>query len=75
MLGKLVERTEHMAQDVHEIKAALETHAVKIEARVASLELKAAEATGGTKMMMIFGGAAATVGGLVASVAGKVWPG
>lgn len=74
LLGKLIARTDRMAEDVHEIKSALENHANRIEARVASLELRNAETTGGTRMLLMLSGGAATIGGIVAHFVGKVWP-
>jgi hypothetical protein len=85
LLGKLLERTDSLISDVRDIKLELGSNAssirnelaqvaIRTEARLAALELRNAEAKGGTKMMMMFGGAAATVGGIVASIIDKVWP-
>jgi hypothetical protein len=74
LLGQLLARTDNLANDVHEIKGMIEVRADRIETRVATLELKHAESAGGTKMMLMFGGAAATVGGLVSTFIGKIWP-
>ena len=75
LLGKLLERTDNLIEDVGDIKKELVTNAIRTEARLVALELKNAEAQGGTKMMMLFGGAAATIGGIVSHFAGKIWGG
>ena len=74
LLGKLNERTENLAKDVHDIKNLIQDHASTMNDRLKALELRNAEASGGIKMMVMFGGAAATIGGIIASFIVKIWP-
>lgn len=85
LIGTLIERTESMGREIHAMSLkldAISTHhenrVVSLEARLTSLELRWAEKAGGNKMAALVFGAAATVGGLIATVAGsflRVWGG
>jgi len=79
LLGTLIERTESLGREMHSISLKLDNSDINnnhrmhdIEKRIASLELRWAETTGGTKMAALVFGAAATIGGLVATFAGSL---
>jgi hypothetical protein len=74
LLGRLIERTEYLIKDIQGFKGELAANAIRTEARLIALELKSAEYAGGTRMLLMFGGIAATVGGLVATLITKLWP-
>lgn len=74
LLGRLIERTEFLIKDIQSFKGELAASAIRTEARLIALELKSAEYQGGTRMLMMFGTIAATIGGLISHFIGKVWP-
>jgi hypothetical protein len=74
LLGRLIERTEYLIKDIQGFKGELAASAIRTEARLIALELKSAENSGGTKMLITFGTVAATIGGLIATIVGKMWP-
>jgi hypothetical protein len=74
LLGRLIERTEYLIKDIQIFKGELAAQAIRTEARLITLELKSAEHSGGTKMLMMFATGAATFGGLIGHLIGKLWP-
>jgi hypothetical protein len=74
LLGRLIERTEYLITDIKSLKGELAADAIRTEARLITLELKSAEYSGGSKMLMMLATAAATVGGLIGHFIGKIWP-
>jgi hypothetical protein len=74
LLGRLIERTEYLIKDIQVFKGELAATAIRTEARLISLELKSAEYSGGTRMLMMLATVAATVGGLIGHFIGKLWP-
>jgi hypothetical protein len=74
LLGRLIERTEYLINDIKGFKGELAAQAIRTEARLIALELRSAESAGGTKMLMMFATGAATVGGLIGHFIGKIWP-
>lgn len=84
LIGTLIERTEQMGRELHSISTKLdaitahhESRVAMVEARVMALEMKWASTTGekagSNKMAAIVFTAAATVGGIVATLAGHVF--
>jgi hypothetical protein len=74
LLGRLIERTEYLIKDIQGFKGELAATAIRTEARLITLELKSAEHSGGTKMLMMLATVAATVGGFIGHFIGKIWP-
>jgi hypothetical protein len=74
LLGRLIERTEYLISDIKGFKGELAANAIRTEARLIALELKGAAYGGGTKMLMMLATVAATVGGLIGTFVGKIWP-
>jgi hypothetical protein len=74
LLGRLIERTEYLIKDIQSFKGELAAQAIRTEARLITLELRSAEHSGGTKVLMMFATGAATVGGLIGHFIGKLWP-
>ena len=79
LVGTLIERTEQMGRELHSIGLKLdaitahnENRVQLIETRVTSLEMRWAEKSGSNKMAAIVFGAAATIGGLVATAVGTI---
>lgn len=75
LIGTLIERTESMGRELHSIglkvdaiSAHQENRVSLVETRIAALEMKWAERSGSNKMAAIVFGAAATIGGLVATM-------
>jgi hypothetical protein len=80
-IGMLIERTESMGRELHEIRNAIDRFSQSnagrvqaVEMRVAALELIASKREGGSRMAALIFGAAATLGGIIAHLAGKFWP-
>ena len=76
ILGVLLAKTDAQARQLGKIEASIERVATQHDqtlARVATLELKNAEHSGGVKMILLMSGFAATLGGIFASVISKVW--
>lgn len=80
LIGTLIERTEQMGRELHTISTKLdaisshhETRVAMVEARVTALEMKWAGRDGSNRMAALVFGAAATVGGIVATLAGHIF--
>jgi hypothetical protein len=77
LLGTLLARNDETQRQLIKIEASLERIANQhdtVLARIAALELRNAEQSGGMRMLLLFSGGAATLGGIFATLVGKFWP-
>ena len=77
LIGQLLARGDETQRQLGKIEgtlARIADHHDLVIARVAILEIHNAEQTGGTRMLLLLSGAAATLGGIAATIIGKVWP-
>lgn len=80
LIGTLIERTEQMGRELHAISTKLdsisthhESRVAVVEARVTALEMKWAGRDGSNKMAALVFGGAATIGGIIATLAGHIF--
>jgi hypothetical protein len=76
LLGTLIAKSEEQARQLVKIEISLERVANQhdaVLARVAAIELRNAEQVGGVRMLLLLSGGAATLGGILASLAAKIW--
>lgn len=76
LLGTLLAKTEEQQRQLLKIEVSLERVANQhdaVLARIAALELRNAEQSGGTRMLLLLSGGAATLGGIFASLVAKMW--
>lgn len=74
LLGKLIERTDNLTEQVRSLERTVDSHASRLETRISALEISDARTRGGAQMIMLLSAGAATIGGIVANFAAKIWP-
>jgi len=76
VLGSLLARSDEQQRQLGKIEVSLDRilnqhdHVLK---RVAVIELLNASSTGGTRMLLLLSGGAATLGGIFATLVNKLW--
>ena len=73
LLGRILAQIENIERDLQDIKGSHDKTADGHERRLGLLELRYAEASGGMRMLVLLCGAAATVGGFVATGISRLW--
>ena len=73
LLGRILAQIENIERNQRDIKERQIKTADDHERRLGLLELRYAEASGGMRMLILLCGAAATVGGFVATGISRLW--
>ena len=76
VLGSLLARSDEQQRQLGKIEVSLDrvlNHHDLVLKRVAIIELSNASHTGGTRMLLLLSGGAATLGGIFATLVNKLW--